>query len=76
MKSRSKNKEVVGSDYVLEFGKHKGKAIWWILVNDARYLVWVVDNDVLNLSQDIYDEAKAFYGEMNNDFDACEIDIY
>lgn len=82
MRSRSKVKEVVGSDYVLTFGKHKGKAIWWVLVNNPGYLVWLVDNDILNLSQDIYDEAKAFYSEMdkmddmNAGFSGCEVDIY
>jgi cellulose synthase/poly-beta-1,6-N-acetylglucosamine synthase-like glycosyltransferase len=79
MRSRSKNKEVVGSDYILTFGKHKGKALWWVLMNDCGYVVWLVDNDVLSVSDGIYEEAKAFYSEMNKGdcgFDACELDLY
>ena len=78
MKSRSKNKAVVGSDYVLEFGKHKGKAIWWILMNDCGYVVWLVDNDVLSLSDGIYEECKDRYSEMDygDDYYASAVDIY
>lgn len=78
MRSRSKVKEVVGSDYVLKFGKHKGKAIWWILMNDCGYVVWLVDNNVLSLSDGIYEEAKAFYSEMDdmNDMIGAEVDLY
>jgi len=66
MKSRSKNKEAVGSDYVLEFGKHKGKAVWWVLMNDCGYVVWLVDNDVLSLSEGIYEECKDRYSDMDD----------
>ena len=76
MRSRNKVKETVGSDYVLTFGKYKGKALWWVLMNDCGYLVWLVDNDVLSVSEDMYSEAKAFYSEVSNDFDASEVDIY
>jgi len=77
MKSRSKNKEVVGSDYVLEFGKYKGKAIWWVLMNDSKYVVWLVDNDILSVSEDIYEECKARFSDMDDkDYYACEADIY
>lgn len=76
MKSRSRVKEVVGSNYVLGFGKHVGRAIYWVLVNDPGYIVWLVDNDVLSLGDEIYMEAKLHCSEMNNNFDACEIDLY
>ncbi len=66
MRNRSKNKEIVGSDYILTFGKHKGKALWWVLMNDCGYVVWLVDNDVLNVSEDIYSEAKNHYDDMDS----------
>ena len=56
--SRSKVKETVGADYVMEFGKWKGKAIWWIVKNDSQYLVWLVDNHVLSVSDEMYAEVK------------------
>jgi hypothetical protein len=69
MRSRSKNKEVVGSDYILMFGKHKGKALWWVLMNDCGYVVWLVDNDVLSVSEDMYSEAKRIIGDgEDNDY--------
>ena len=78
MKSRSKVNGVVGSDYVLTFGKHKGKAIWWVLMNDCGYVVWLVDNDVLRLSDGIYEEAKDFCSEMDdmNDMIGAGVDLY
>lgn len=79
MRSRSRINEIVGTDYVLGFGKHNGKAIWWILKNDVGYLVWLVDNGVLSVSDDVYGEAKMCYGMMYKGdcgFDACELDLY
>ncbi len=35
-------------------------------MNDCGYVVWLVDNDVLSVSEDMYSEAKAFYSEMDD----------
>ncbi len=76
--SRSKIKETVDSDYVMEFGKWKGKAIWWIVKNDSSYLVWLVDNHILSVSDEIYAECKDsdWMDDMNAGFGGCEIDLY
>lgn len=66
MKSRSRVKEVVGSNYVLGFGKHVGRAICWVLVNDPSYIVWLVDNDVLSLGDDVYEEAKLHCSDVDD----------
>lgn len=77
MKSRSKSKEVVGSDYILTFGKHKGKAIWWVLMNDCGYVVWLVDNNVLNVSEDIYEECMVRFSDyVDKDYSEYVFDIY
>lgn len=59
MRNRSKHKEVVTTDYVLTFGKYKGRSLGWVLGNDPSYIIWLVDNDALSVADELVEEAKS-----------------
>ena len=51
-------------DGVLTFGKYKGKTVDWIAENEPGYIVWLQENDVCVVDDEIYDAAMM--DDMNN----------
>lgn len=42
---------------VMTFGKHKGKAVDWITDNEPSYILWLVDNEIIDCDDEIYEIA-------------------
>ena len=49
---------------VLDFGKHKGKAVEWVVENAPSYICWMVEEGVAQLPSEVYD--KALENDANN----------
>lgn len=43
---------VLGYDSVMKFGKYKGKTIGDIIETDEKYLIWAVENDIIELDEE------------------------
>ena len=43
--------------YVLNFGKHKGHSIAFVIENDPGYILWLSEQEIVEFSDDILDEA-------------------
>ena len=41
----------------MKFGKHKGETIQEILNSDPSYIIWMYENDVMELGDDIVEDA-------------------
>ena len=42
----------------LTFGKHKGRSIEYMIENHPGYMAWVVENEVMELTNDIIQEIE------------------
>ena len=42
----------------LTFGKHKGRSIAYMIENHPSYMAWVVENEVMELTEDIIAEIE------------------
>lgn len=60
---RAMGKVIATKSYVLDFGKHKGKTVNWVLQNDPGYILWLDRENVRKFSQEIVDNAE------DNDYD-------
>lgn len=76
MRNRSKHKEVVTAEYVLTFGKYKGKSLGWVLSNEPGYIIWLVDNDALAVADDVVDEAKKYISEVGEGRDCMDWNLF
>ena len=56
-----------GFDYVMTFGKHKGKTLVQILDESPSYIVWLAENDVVKVPDDLL--TMACHDTMSPDFD-------
>jgi exodeoxyribonuclease X-like protein len=56
--SRSSKPQIRAYTDVLQFGKHKGKTIEEILKIAPGYIIWLVENDVADVSAEIYNDAE------------------
>jgi uncharacterized protein (DUF3820 family) len=57
--------ENFGFNHVMTFGKHKGKSIAEILDVNPNYIIWLSDNNVLNIS----DKVLGMAFELQNEGD-------
>lgn len=53
MESTCKN-----SDYIIGFGKHKGRTLGWIAANFPGYIVWLVKKNVLWVNYDLFFDCQ------------------
>lgn len=44
--------------FVLQFGKHKGKTVAYLMDAEPEYLLWCIENDVLHLSVSLREEFE------------------
>ena len=42
------------SDYIITFGKHRGKTLGWIADNFPGYIVWLVEKNVLWVNHGLF----------------------
>jgi len=55
---------ITSYEQVLTFGKHKGKTVDWIAENYPDYIVWLHENEVCKIDDDILEAA--IMDDMNN----------
>lgn len=48
----------VDLDYEFTFGKHRGEVLSDVLAKDAAYLLWAVENDVIEVGNDLLDAIQ------------------
>ena len=46
------------SDYIITFGKHRGKTLAHIADNFPGYIVWLVEKNVLWVNYDLFKDCK------------------
>lgn len=63
-----KNKKYSFAD-TFPFGKHKDKKIIDIIENDFNYMVWVMNNNVLSLDEEVIDLIEEAISEIPRDPD-------
>lgn len=57
-------KPITSYEDVLEFGKYKGQTVDWIADHHPDYIIWLSENGVCVVDEDILDAA--FIDDMNN----------
>ena len=70
--SSTNTKLYEGFDYVVTFGKHKGKTLMQILDESPSYVVWLAKNNVVKIPNDLL--MRAFYETMSPDFEDLHSD--
>ena len=54
---------------VLNFGKHNGKTVEWVVGNDPSYILWIDENTDWIISNTVYATAKsAYHDSMQPDY--------
>lgn len=43
---------------IMTFGKHKGKTVDWIAENEPSYIVWLVENEIIECDDEIYEDVQ------------------
>jgi uncharacterized protein (DUF3820 family) len=64
--------EKVGFNHIMTFGKYKGRLIAEILDVNPSYIIWLSDNNVLNISDKVLGMAYELQNEA--DFNDCYAD--
>lgn len=44
---------------IMTFGKYKGKTIEWIVDEQPSYIVWLVENEIIECDDEIYEDVQA-----------------
>lgn len=60
MKSKDSHPPIKAYSDILTFGKHKGKTVESILDDNPDYLVWLVEEGICQVSDEIYNEAQLY----------------
>ena len=70
MNDRNGFRQIIASrDDELTFGKHKGKSIYWILEHAPSYILWLNDEKIVQLPEEIVNEAD-MYSREEEDLDS------
>ena len=56
-------------DTVLQFGKHKGWTIGDCVDADPSYVIWLSEDEVMNIPADILEEAQENWDTDQNDME-------
>lgn len=72
MKSRPSIPAIKSFEYVLTFGKHKGKKVEDIIELDPGYILWIDENKLAKIDEEILNVAE----EADRNEDWGEIDMY
>ena len=49
---------------IVNFGKHSGKSVKWIVENDPSYILWIADETDIEINQEIVYMAQANFDDM------------
>lgn len=61
--------KVTSVSYVLQFGKYKGWTIDQVLLEKPSYIEWVIDKEILDLSEEVLHEVEErLYRDRYDDF--------
>jgi len=63
-----------GMDYVMPFGKYRGVSINDIILKDSKYVMWMIDRNIL--SQGVTDEVFESAYVTDNDLENPDSDFY
>lgn len=55
---------------VFDFGKHKGKTVRWVLEKEPSYIIWLHENKICEVPEEIVEEAvdKGFEDLLDDAF--------
>lgn len=67
MNSRPAKPVIKAKTDVLTFGQYRDKTVRWILEHDPSYIIWLDDEGVCSVSQEILDNAED--EELNQQID-------
>jgi uncharacterized protein (DUF3820 family) len=56
-----------GFNFVMKFGKHKGKTLIQILDEEPSYIIWLSENNVVKIPDDLL--TMAYHDTMCPDFE-------
>jgi hypothetical protein len=62
--ARQKQPPIKNYDHVFTFGKHKGKTVNEVAEEEPSYIVWLVEENVCEVDEEIYEAA--IMDDMNN----------
>lgn len=65
-------RERVSSDFVLTFGKYKGRTLDEVSDFDPGYVVWLADNKVLNIEKKFLDAVRTDAIEFDDILDPSD----
>ena len=69
MKTKEPHPPIKACSDVLTFGKHKGCSIEVVLGLDPGYIVWLVEENICEVSDEIYNDAQMLeQEELDNRF--------
>ena len=57
------------SDYIITFGKHNGKTLGWISINDPGYIVWLVKENIVWVNYNLF---RACQEHSSDRFDSLQ----
>lgn len=49
---------------IMTFGKYKGKTVEWIIDDQPSYIMWLVENEIIECDDEIYEDAQ--WADANN----------
>lgn len=55
---------IYDKDNILEFGKHRGKMLRQVLIDDPQYILWLNEEEIVNIAEDVIIEAEE---KLDND---------
>ena len=63
-----------GFDFVMPFGKHKGSKLGTLAEKESKYVMWMVDNNILSqgISNEVFETAYI----VDNDLENADSDFY
>ncbi|MBX4206147.1 hypothetical protein KW795_03020, partial [Candidatus Microgenomates bacterium] len=68
MKTKPFPSKIISVNDVLTFGKHKGLTVDFVLESDPAYIVWLEEEKICEVEQEIYNLAQECDEENSNDW--------
>lgn len=65
--NRSYTQYIENKGTILRFGKHRGETVRQVLRNDPGYILWLYENHVASLPNDIIFEAEDAVSDLETD---------
>lgn len=52
------NRSLPDANTIIDFGKHKGRFVQWVIDNEPSYLLWLADETDIDISPSVLDDAQ------------------